>query len=225
MRSRSVCFQRGLTQISAAEFSNHLKQQGSGKAQVFFSHAQGEPLLRTFRAMRRVEIESKSTPKFWLDIFCLRQCISDFVLEKVKETIKLIEKTVMLIDSWQTPSTLTRTFCVFEIISTLESGAAFSTTMTKTGGRKFGDEICKMIPPDCQGKMISIQEAVERDNGPLCMVYVEKASCRDPEAKKQMDDDIIKQFGSFEAVNSKTRDAIIEGINTNCGGVLRCGLY
>ena len=111
---------RGYKPFSMLEVMVACKHPGAGKADVFLSHAQKEPFSMTLDAMRCYELRRQKFIKFFVDVFALRQCVQDFVLEVVQDAIKKIGCTVLLCEPWANPFTLSRTFCAFEVYATVE---------------------------------------------------------------------------------------------------------
>ena len=91
----------------------------AGKAHIFFSHAQLEDPWTTLRAIWNKCNGQTLLLYFFIDYFCLRQCVSDFHPHLVKLAIRKIGWTVLMIDPVSCPSVLQRVWCVFEIASTL----------------------------------------------------------------------------------------------------------
>jgi len=100
------------------------------RANVFYSHTQGVVIWETIRRMREgVEAHTGKLPStdesqlfFWLDYTTLKQCVQDFDLNRVRQLIKEIGLTLAELDI--DPQTyLTRSFCILELLATVQGGA------------------------------------------------------------------------------------------------------
>jgi len=120
----------GLASYSVAEVMLALGNPGVHcQATVFVSHVQSEAVEDTFRALKYYAQGTRgpSEPTFWLDYFILRQCKSDFVRERIADTIKNIGRTILITEQLGTvPVAVTRTFCVFEVYATLKANNELS---------------------------------------------------------------------------------------------------
>jgi len=175
------------------EWLLHQSYPGAGRATAFLSHAQKETLALTLGALKRFEIRMGAPVIFFVDYFTLRQCINDFNLDKVKECIKAIGRTVMLAEPWDAPFTLTRTFCAFEVYATLDEHIAFEV----------------VFPPEQERKMMEDIHAEGRGNvpsTPKLLSVAENLDVRNAEARnpehKQMIDEFIENGPGFEQTNS-----------------------
>jgi len=134
--------------------------QGIGEAEVFLSHVQAETPLETLRAMKNIDgvrddigrrpwehgaqaapsytnvdgVFTVHTEKIWVDYFCLRQLKNDFKTQQVEQLIRKTGRVFVFIDGEETGSSYpTRSFCVFELASAVENGAALMIQTPSSG--------------------------------------------------------------------------------------------
>lgn len=105
------------------------------KAHVFLSHVQAETPAQMLDAMdqichRREAAKNLKKPmgssiKVWVDVFCLRQnAKNEFNPKEIKLLLKDIGNTVSYFDGPAFDDTyLTRSFCILELFSTINSGS------------------------------------------------------------------------------------------------------
>merc|ERR1719410_598428 len=75
---------------------------------------------------------------FWCDYFTLKQNVSgEFKTSQVEEIIRVINHTVMLTSPWNSPTTLTRVWCVYEVICTDKVKATFDTQLAPQDEESF----------------------------------------------------------------------------------------
>jgi len=172
-----------------------LRNEGSshvGKANVFFSHAQLKPIEYTLWSLAKVPRTLKDSVKeapeeifFWLDYPVLRQCVRDFDLDLIRQTIQTIGCTVAEIDAGKPKDVndwakgfnidyFARTFCIFELFVSVEGN-------------------CDLV--------LMLEDPRAAFQIGKCVIDAAEAQSRDPKAKKMMDDWIERTIG-FEKVNA-----------------------
>ena len=75
----------GYHRYSMLEVMSACHHPGVGMADVFLSHAQREPVSLTLECMKQYELRREQSIRFFLDIYALRQCLTDFELPRVQE--------------------------------------------------------------------------------------------------------------------------------------------
>jgi len=116
-----------------------LLERGSknvGRANVFYSHIQGVWLPETIKRMRegiaahkaKLPGADESELFFWLDYTTLKQCQNDFDLPRIRQIIKQIGLTLAELD-FDLQAYLTRSFCVVELLATVQGGATLLVQM------------------------------------------------------------------------------------------------
>ena len=124
---------------------------GVGEADVFLSHVQAEHPRESLGAMANIDERRGAArrgtkhmgSKIWVDYFCLRQATKagDFKPDQVVELIRKTGSVYVLMDGEETLSSYpTRTWCVFELSSTVETKAALVIQTPSSG---------PLRPPDC----------------------------------------------------------------------------
>jgi len=116
-----------------------LLERGSknvGRANVFYSHIQGVRLPETIKRMRegiaahkdKLPGADESELFFWLDYTTLKQCQNDFDLPRIQQIVKQIGLTLAELD-FDLQAYLTRSFCVVELLATVQGGATLLVQM------------------------------------------------------------------------------------------------
>merc|ERR1712137_1521931 len=97
---------------------------------IFLSHYQAETSKQTWWAMEKFEQRwaqensdaSQLECIYFVDCFSIRQGVKgDFQPDRVQAIIQKIGKTLMIAFPWKRPETLSRIWCVFELLCTVES--------------------------------------------------------------------------------------------------------
>lgn len=167
----------GLQAFSVAEVLYAIGHPGVSKATVFISHVQAESLTSTFTGVKRIAESSWTEPIFWLDYFCLGQCVSDFRLERVKTIIRQIGSTALLTERvGQPPRAISRSYCLFEWYATLLSPA-----------RKFW---IQPIAPSFFDVLRRLRDWHTYD------IDISVAQCRHTNTKRDIDEMIEQEIGT-----------------------------
>lgn len=165
---------------------------GIGPANVFYSHMQQPCITQCIRRMHAAnltfrELHGKESSTFyWLDYFTLRQCRPDFDLDQIQLAIKASGCTLAEIDSEL--DYIGRSFCVFEIYSTVSAQKAL---------------LVNVVPPANDDDK-SVDEVLD-ERAVDCL----QAQTRDPEDKQKIDR-FISEVGA-ETVNAAVTLSIREG--------------
>lgn len=116
---------------SEAELLYIKGDRGADWSNVFLSHAQLETVEETLAAILSYDIDHPGT-KYFVDFFCIRQGIKgDFKVDLVRTVIQQIGNTQMVAQPWQSPETLKRIWCVFELYCTIDGDANFEIIFTE----------------------------------------------------------------------------------------------
>eukprot|EP00929_Paragymnodinium_shiwhaense_P087502 TRINITY_DN47664_c0_g1_i1.p1 TRINITY_DN47664_c0_g1~~TRINITY_DN47664_c0_g1_i1.p1 ORF type:complete len:319 (-),score=106.77 TRINITY_DN47664_c0_g1_i1:532-1488(-) len=149
--------------------------------------------------MRSVERRARRLQKFFVDYFCLRQCRPDFKEDTILDAIKRIDSTVMLMDPWDKPFALSRTFCVFEVYGTISQGVHFQVCMPPQEQQRFCAQLDALESKDAKLEALAID------------IRVQEAQASNPKDKERIDDFIEKGPG-FEKVNKMVLQAVQTGL-------------
>eukprot|EP00929_Paragymnodinium_shiwhaense_P022698 TRINITY_DN14427_c0_g1_i1.p1 TRINITY_DN14427_c0_g1~~TRINITY_DN14427_c0_g1_i1.p1 ORF type:complete len:1120 (-),score=263.05 TRINITY_DN14427_c0_g1_i1:118-3477(-) len=186
--------------FSATEVFENLDHAGAGRADVFISHAQCEALEMTLDCLRLTELRMGGPVRCFLDYTSLRQCLNDFDLAAVCQAIRSIGHTILVVDKWDRPFTLSRTFCIFEIYATV-------------GIWQHNEGILDVILPKAEQKEFCIHFSSltkeEKREALQLNVKVEDAEARHEKDKIALDNYIIDTSqNGFEDVNQKVSASI-----------------
>ena len=181
---RSVC-----EMILADEAYAHLRVH-VGPANVFWSHTQRYGIHETLgKMMTGCDTHAASLPqpasarRFWLDYFCLRQCLPDFDVMKTRALIRQIGKFMVEID--KPVVYMTRSFCILETFAAVEAAATF---------------MC--VSPWWQDGMQFLLEQAPVDSASASTWHTED---------KEKIDTFIRETVGFDDFDSIVTNAIIDG--------------
>ncbi|KAK3236481.1 hypothetical protein CYMTET_53368 [Cymbomonas tetramitiformis] len=120
------------TAATLSSYTELLKSRGEpvAKATVFVSHAWRYPfcdLLDVVLSLEKTELKPEEV-WVWLDVFCVNQHV---VAERTfswwsttfREAVRDIGRTLVVLAPFDNPTPLTRAWCLFEIFSTVDTGA------------------------------------------------------------------------------------------------------
>jgi hypothetical protein len=116
---------------------------------VFFSHAWSFPFKHVLKAMEAfVERQPDGSPPvyFWFDVFSIDQHSGQkktqtWWRDTFETGIGRIGRTVMMLSPWDNPITLTRSWCLFELLCTHRERARFDICMGKDEWLRFRAEL------------------------------------------------------------------------------------
>merc|ERR1712217_163380 len=97
---------------------------------------------------------------------CLRQCRSDFSLERIRAVIQHINNTVLVVEFLhECPLAFTRSFCAFEVYSTFERSMRAGNmglskiTTTLTSGEPSTGTACQLFRKPSDDVLVDLQTA------------------------------------------------------------------
>jgi hypothetical protein len=165
-------------------------------ATLFYSHLQLKEPLDTFYCMgmaQRTQISklpAKHKQFWWLDYFCLRQCVDDFKTDQMIVLVRDIGLTVAEIDDkpvlgLEPLEYLRRSFCILELYATIDGGAELVCHLELGHGNDIRGNL-RERPVDSQ-----------------------RATTRNAKHKAQIDDFIADMDGGFGRMDSIVADAIL----------------
>jgi len=181
-----------------------IKQEKSvyvGKANVFVIcplSTSIETLLDTLGAyiQQRIDLEENNT-YFWVSDYVIRQNDVKTDLERLRECVEGVNRTVLLLDSWNDPESLKRTCCIKEVYHAQKVKAEFDIVMSK----EQKDSFEKALLSDFD----SITSALSK-------VDVKKAKCCHDKSRKRILQDLDNDVGLSkcnELVIRQLRDALL----------------
>eukprot|EP01046_Picozoa_sp_COSAG06_P047972 COSAG06_NODE_7080_length_2641_cov_9.481904_2_plen_456_part_00 len=142
--------------MSYCEYLEKRRQSVGGKKvvgapTVFFSHAWSYPFQNVVSAMRafvEAQPEGSSEVFFWFDTFSIDEHASQSRSQNwwsttFEEAIDNIGHTVMMLSPWDNPETLTRSWCLFELLATHRSGKTYSICMGTAERDAFHTALCE----------------------------------------------------------------------------------
>jgi len=167
------------------------------RANIFFSHAQMEMVRRTLSGMESYAFRSErdiATLIFWCDYFTLKQNVSgEFKTDQVEEIIRVINHTVMLTSPWNNPTTLTRAWCVYEVICADKVNAVFET---------------QLAPEDQSSFVAAIEEDYENLMTAFVNLDIQKCTATKPEDKDKVLQQVSQLAGGLQGANARVIEAL-----------------
>eukprot|EP00929_Paragymnodinium_shiwhaense_P112342 TRINITY_DN80599_c0_g1_i1.p1 TRINITY_DN80599_c0_g1~~TRINITY_DN80599_c0_g1_i1.p1 ORF type:complete len:475 (-),score=71.45 TRINITY_DN80599_c0_g1_i1:321-1745(-) len=177
----------GYTNSSALEvLHKQYGWDGIGKATVFVSHVQSEPIEHTLLACRS-KLWCPQDALIWLDYVVLRQCQHDFDPGSIAVVIKHIAFTIAITDEEATYNG--RAFCIFEVAAT-------------------PDDSLTLLPRPSVRKTAFVKSSAETASAVSLKVDSKNAQTRCSEDKAMVDEYITRQFGGFERVDASVKLAL-----------------
>eukprot|EP01043_Picozoa_sp_COSAG02_P014858 COSAG02_NODE_620_length_19443_cov_91.259564_2_plen_1130_part_00 len=170
-----------------------------GKPTHFLSHAWMYKILTVVGALEEFEASQPegSPPIFWwFDCFSLNQHATQHVKNDrawwsttFKEAIGTIGHTVMLLLPWDAPTPLTRAWCLWELLCTVETGSQFSILLGPAEKKAFRTALL-----NDDGKSVIAA---------LSTIDVEKSNAGDPHDRKMILGAVKASSGGAEALNER----------------------
>ena len=120
------------------------QERNIGKATAFVSHAWGQQFMDVVAALQTYEMSDphrRVSTFFWFDIFSNNQhktAVRDFTWWQTvfRDNIGKIKKTLMVLE-WEDPKPLSRAWCLWEIVSTVNTKSDFQVIMSLPSGSGF----------------------------------------------------------------------------------------
>lgn len=167
-----------------------------GRANVFVSHAYDYAFLRVVDALRAWEARQRAAGApgpffYYFDLLVVNQhgqgAVVPFEIlrDEFGGGVRGVGRTLLFLD-WQEPVALQRAWCIFEIFTSLDAGAAFEVVMTPEDETTF-------------------EAALRRDFGSLaekvCAIDAERATAREPADLANIRALVRAHAGGFLGVN------------------------
>ena len=133
---------------------------------------------------------------FWNDIFVENQNTASskppgYFFTAFKDAVGAIGSTLLVLDPWRTPIPLSRSWCIWEIFSTLTTGAELNIALPSVSRRDFERAL---VDSAVGGGFASILSA-------LSTIDSERARAFDVRDKAEIDATIVAELGGFHLVN------------------------
>jgi tetratricopeptide (TPR) repeat protein len=137
------------------------------KADAFISHAHSY-LFEDFLSALRWRLRDEPDASVWIDLFSINQhepvhWTFEWLSTTFKTNVATIQRTIMVMSPWDCPLPYTRSWCVFEVYCTADSGGKFEIAMNKSDETKFLDDIR--------------EHGQDRIDGMLATIRAEKSKC------------------------------------------------
>ena len=123
-------------------YKNHSSQAGNiGQATAFVSHAWGHEFLDVVAALEAYQSTQSETVFFWFDIFSNNQhktSVRDFTWWQTvfRDNIGSLKRTLLVLE-WKDPKPLTRAWCLWEMVSTVNTKSHFQVLMSPKNHSSF----------------------------------------------------------------------------------------
>ncbi len=142
----------------------------------------------------------RETAFVWNDIFVEDQNSSaskppDYFFNAFKDAVGAIGTTVLVLEPWSAPIPLTRSWCIWEIYSTITTGATLSVAHSPAEHASFEN---------------ALVENFESVSLSLSDVDAEQADAFSASDKQRIDATIIEELGGFAAIN----ELVVERMRT-----------
>ena len=152
LRTTDICeqFMKPATFEAQESFCMSLKDEESfyqtiAPATAFVSHAWGHEFLDVVAALEEYDSRQTSPTVFWFDIFSNNQhktAVRDFSWWQTvfKDNIGNLKKTLLVLE-WDDPKPLTRAWCLWEMVSTVNTGSHFQVLMSPKNHGSFSNAL------------------------------------------------------------------------------------
>ena len=121
--SRIIVPQTASSRVSYAELSS---SEGFGHATLFVSHAWRCPFKKLIDALAEIDGKDDSPHHFWIDIFAITQHAGPAQEAELKSLGNVVVScgcTVAVLEPWNSPQLVSRLWCLFELMKTMQVGA------------------------------------------------------------------------------------------------------
>jgi len=103
---------------------------GVRQAEVFLSHSQAEPINSTVHAMENHDRRRCRYHRYFIDYLTIRQGLKgDFKPATVASVVEAIQCSLLVLSPVSSPMTLSRGWCVYEVVCTLKARARLLVTL------------------------------------------------------------------------------------------------
>lgn len=121
----------------------------TGKATLFVSHAWSYTFLDVIETLICLQEKTQETIYFWFDLFSNNQCLEskpppfEWWCQTFSKAIASIGSFVMVIDKWDDPFTLTRSWCMWEVYCCFKTKTRFQVVMSNDQRTMMKQELVK----------------------------------------------------------------------------------
>ena len=186
-----------------------------GPATVFVSHAHSCSFRSFVDSLKQLRLDLPShapVPFFWVDFLCTNLHVKQSIPQEwwsttLKQAIERIGHTVMLLNPWDRPGVLTRSWCLWELYCTVDVNADFSVCLAPNERKAFETAMLK--------RPRSVLQAFSK-------IEIEQAKATVAEEQKMILAEVNEQFDDEQGVGHfKNVDGGPEGLNTLVSAELR----
>jgi len=181
---RHFMAEQGYNQFSVLEVMKAAGHPWVGRAEALLSHVQSERVSQTLKLLKNVGFSKRCL----IDYFSFRQCITDFVPDRIDDAIGHIGETVLGLSQSPAGNALlfTRVWCVFELQCTIKNR-------------------CEMQAVDDKSQILLLNFS--------CSAIAASTDVREMHASKHGGRDQILQYlqdlpGGIEAANEQTGSVV-----------------
>jgi len=171
------------------------------RANVFVSHAHQCQFWNTIQAVRGCLSKDDSTENYddvvvWMDLFSINQhepkvWTTDWLCNTFRSSIEQIGRTIMVMSPWDHPTPFTRTWCIFEAYSTMDTGGRFDIAMGEDDEKQFLNDILAAQDDDSSLSKINLL---------LSNIQAESSQCTSPVDKRRIFE-VIRETIGFEEID------------------------
>eukprot|EP00732_Lithocolla_globosa_P004941 Lithocolla_globosa_v1_NODE_4792_length_1365_cov_3.761069.p1 type:complete len:432 gc:universal NODE_4792_length_1365_cov_3.761069:1301-6(-) len=184
----------------------HLEEDSNkiGKSTVFVTHAWDCPFLLVINKMLEYSKDLENV-YFWFDLFCSPQLslgtkTENWWYENLKTTVKSVGKTIIVLPSISDPIPFGRTWCLLEIILTLQ---------------EFSSSVQILV---CNQSLESLVDYVIQNSSEVIdtfqrLIQTEKAEATDTEEKKLIDE-TLKSMKTFSQLDGLVKSFVYEWLTS-----------
>lgn len=179
-------------------------------ANVFVSHAHGCEFWNTIHAVKRCL--SKDNNKdyedvvVWMDVFSINQhqpnvWTTDWLFDTFQDAIKEIGHTIMVMSPWNHPI---RSWCMFEVYSTLHTGSKFDIAIGEDDEKQFLNDILTAKDDN---------DAMSVMNRLFSTMRAENSQCTSDEDQRRIFQ-VIRDKVGFEEIDKMVLNACVKRLIT-----------
>ena len=179
-------------------------------ANVFVSHAHGCEFWNTIHAVKRCL--SKDNNKdyedvvVWMDVFSINQhqpnvWTTDWLFDTFQDAIKEIGRTIMVTSPWNHPI---RSWCIFEVYSTLHTGSKFDIAIGEDDEKQFLKDVLTAKDDN---------DAMSVMNRLFSTIRAENSQCTSDEDQRRIFQ-VIRDKVRFEEIDKMVLDACVKRLIT-----------
>ena len=180
------------------------------KANVFVSHAHQSQFWNTIQAVQRC-VSKDTTNDYgdvvvWIDLFSINQhqpnvWTTDWLFDTFQDAIKEIGRTIMVTSPWNHPI---RSWCIFEVYSTLHTGSKFDIAIGEDDEKQFLNDILTAKDDN---------DAMSVMNRLFSTIRAENSQCTSDEDQSRIFQ-VIRDKVRFEEIDKMVLDACVKRLIT-----------